>query len=247
MTTRVATWNMQGAGNSDSDKWAQGVRDVLLCRLQAQVVCLQECGRVPADVQSDGWFQIRNPLRQWGNVMSYSWTTPRAGTVYITHLENNGKSPWASALGLSDEEKGRFRCNLAIVSVERPSRVVQVWSAGTALHRPAVGAQFSFGWVFSLHAMSGNGNDAPGLVASARGTAGASDWIIGGDFNCEPGSPNAQRIRTFHEVLSSGYITRPLYGKKELDYFVAKAPGRKPRVEYIHLSDHIPVLIDHFG
>jgi hypothetical protein len=101
--------------------------------------------------------------------------------------------------------------------------------------------------VFTLHALSGGGNDAPGLIqnidALVNGIPLQLQWCAAGDFNREPSTwaPAAGAI------MPPNNITRPANGVK-IDYCVQfPAPqqvGAGFVISTFVVSDHYPVICD---
>jgi cytolethal distending toxin subunit B len=161
----IVTWNMQGANHSEENKWNAGVRNLM--NNAGHICCLQECGAVPASAHL-----VNANFAGIMGLNYYTWGTERTAIHILFYpADPNGN-----------------RCNLAIVSERPPLNARMVYPAATPVWRPAIGIQVNPNfWVFTLHAISPNGPDAPGLLNAINGSVppGAS-WAALGDYNREP-------------------------------------------------------------
>lgn len=226
---RTLTWNMQGSlGNSYDSKWGIVSRLLNDSDLGIDICCLQECGRTPE----------RFGLQQYalGPNGPYYF---QGGHNFRTHYRPNNCDvvyyPW---------DTGGGRCNLAIVS-NIPVRAVNLlYSGGRAQHRPILCADLGNIAVASIHAMSGGGNDAPGLITSFSNSAGNAGlpWMSFGDYNRDPATMVGQVLNS--TVVSSGQATHS--GGNELDYAICvnglglNCAGTLD----VSASDHLPVVFD---
>jgi cytolethal distending toxin subunit B len=112
--------------------------------------------------------------------------------------------------------------------------------AGTT-YRPAIGVRLANGAgtldVYTLHAFSGGGGDAPGSLAAINAVSPA--WAVCGDFNRAPASmPAVPGFLCPHDSVT----THPGTGTN-LDYaFTSLAPGTAGFVDQnFVVSDHFPV------
>jgi len=214
------TWNMQGSNASTEMTWNTGVAPLLRGRDDA-VCCLQECGAVPASATLTATFGQGVNLYNWGG------TRTRPGK-WIT---------WYQA-----DPHGN-RCNLAVVSSPelRPQGAGLVRAAGSIQWRPALGVDFGAITVFSIHAISPGGPDAPGLLAAISGAAPTGTrWAVGGDFNRNPG------IAGYHCHPPAGptYNANTPTPTQRLDWCVTSTAHRGLQGEVItglQRSDHYPV------
>ncbi len=215
------TWNMQGSNASTEQAWNTGVAP-LMHGQDAAVCCLQECGAVPASASLVAAFGQGISLYNWGGTRS------RPG-AWIT---------WYRA-----DPHGN-RCNLAVVSSPnlRPQGAGLVRATGTSQRRPALGADFGTIVVFSIHAISPGGPDAPGLLAGVSGAVPAGKrWAVAGDFNRNPGIAGYH----CHPPDRPTYNANTATPTQRLDWCVTSAPLSGSQGEVIttlQRSDHYPVV-----
>lgn len=163
------TWNMQGGTDSIESKWTKYVQQLVN---KFNVVCLQEAGALPKTAVSAApppWATAAPPA---GFNLEYAnWnigTSSRPKNVYIL---------W----GNSDPNGNRV--NLAICSLAAPAALLYA-APGLPNGRPSLGMQFGADNVYTLHAFSGGGGDAAGLVTNING--GPAAWFALGDYNRAP-------------------------------------------------------------
>jgi hypothetical protein len=111
------------------------------------------------------------------------------------------------------------RVNLAMVT-QHPADAVWFVGSTFASSRTSFGLRFGNTIFFTVHGLSGGGNDVPGMVnsiADATQRAGR-DYAIMGDFNRDPASLDG-RLRASAHIYRSGRVTQQSGG--ELDYMVA--------------------------
>lgn len=201
---------MQGATNLGESKWTTTVNGYMQ---QVDFCSLQECGSIPGSVKS---------LEDKGNgVYVGLWQLSSNDYAYITFLNINS------------------RCNLAVVSRAYPDQISVLQSVSNARHRPVLGCLFGNEWVFSIHAMSGSGNDVAGLVTAVSQHCQQADWVVAGDFNREP-----QNLQNTPGVpCPPDKPTHPkAYPVSKFDYLIKSGgQSRNGQVQNNTLSDHYPV------
>jgi cytolethal distending toxin subunit B len=220
---KIVNWNMQGANHTLENKWNQGVANLLN---HVDVCSLQECGGIPPSAQL-----LEANVAGIDGLKMYTWGTSRA-TKYILYF------PWDVAGN---------RCNLAVVSNIRPIDPANdgflFYPDFLPVHRPVIGMMVNNIAIFSIHAISGGGNDAPGLINKVDTSMAGSNWTVSGDYNRTPGSM----------VGTGGVICPPnqntysvLNPYSQIDYMI-KSGGLSINGEVLTsviLSDHYPVLYD---
>ncbi len=213
---RSATWNMQGSSHSTENKWNAGIGPLLGL---AGVVCLQECGGVPASARLE-----EEDIAGVPGLELYAWGTERnARWILYYPADPNGN-----------------RCNLAVVTRDEPTDFAFVVPAADPVWRPAIGARVGGTWWFSLHAISGGGPDARGLL---RGIDGLVDgWFAAGDFNREP---DTLEDDDWTVLPPNG----PTYPSKDpiskYDYAATSgADAGEGEVQSLLMSDHLAVVFD---
>ncbi|MEV7815565.1 RICIN domain-containing protein [Streptomyces flaveolus] len=281
----VASWNMFGAGGANLDKWRTGVAYLAA---RADVVALQEAGVAPPPLapgerqevltQDDGRLLIggdanRVPPGVGRTVIHSVWQfgdqLPQDRHVYWLQTDrsaqNSGLGGWRGLTG---------HVNLAIVSSVPADQVAIVanplataegnhpWSA-----RAALGIRLGDTWYFTLHGMSGSGNDDRGLLQNIADFVsgqplGMRHWIALGDYNRLPGNLT---IPDGTQIYHTGRNTHAVFGQgsgnpRELDYAVGTAPtngqplvGRvavddidRSTAPVATMSDHVPVFVGPF-
>ncbi|MEV6871516.1 GDSL-type esterase/lipase family protein [Amycolatopsis sp. NPDC051128] len=204
---RMATWNLQGGTMMGESKWTDGVGPMLEGRstdniLSHDIVALQEAGSAPPGDRQ------QTPVARLGNlqVFHYLWPYGR-GIQHVYFME---------------EDVNGHRVNLAIATAREPQQVVIV-PGGFSGSRSAFGVRFGTTWVFTVHGLSGSGNDMPGLIRNIATAAGGNSWMVLGDFNRDPNrmirdmprDANGSRLGI---VASTGRATHR--NGSELDYMV---------------------------
>ncbi|MFJ7909137.1 endonuclease/exonuclease/phosphatase family protein [Kitasatospora sp. NPDC096204] len=276
----IATWNMQGAGTAggtgeDSaayeSKYTLGVNQLAL-QNAADIVALQEAGAPPngavfeQDIPQNppvffDWAGRTPPVREY----RYGGTGSRPqGYLYWLHTD-------------TDPNSDTGRVNLAILTRHQvPSQDVYVVQAGLNngfSGRPALGVNVDGVVYFTVHGLSGSGNDDPGLLRNIQtrmATAGPNQnplpWVALGDFNripLPPDDPNtpdtslATAVNGQFAVTAPPLPTHPTVRRlgnqtpdRILDYAVTPLGPTDPRVQGINragnvlLSDHYPVVME---
>ncbi|NEQ78639.1 MAG: hypothetical protein F6K23_40020 [Okeania sp. SIO2C9] len=214
----LVTWNMQGSSASTDDKWNQGILQFI--KQGAEVCSLQECGSVPASAKPE---TPTNPLPT--GVELYTWKGSANPTKYILFYP---------------ADPGGNRCNLAVVSVKKPKNVKLLESISSAKWRPVLGAEYdgSTRYCFTIHAMSGSGNDIEGLVKAINVAVG--DWVVAGDFNRQPDKITSGTPGT---VCPPNGPTHPSKAPvSKYDYAIKKATPSVTGQVY-----QVPILSDHLA
>jgi hypothetical protein len=166
----LITYNMQGQSTGIDSKWATTIATYAN---QAEIVMLQEAGANPP---TDAPGSQRETLS--GNQLANGGAglPPGRGSQVIHSQWRNGYATQDVYFLQTDRAGGLWnggRVNLAIVTQRAAEAVVALpnplWTAGTAggeRPRATLGVLFDGVWYFNLHALSGGGGDAPGLLTS---------------------------------------------------------------------------------
>lgn len=163
------------------NKWNSGVRRLITAG--HDVIALQEAGQVPAsaghlDAQGN---MVAGPVQTFPSyqfngrtysVREYEWRPngTRGGLWYIYFLQT---------------DFGANRVDLAIVT-SHLADAVNVARPVFQGSRPALGVRFNNTYFWTVHAMSGGGNDARALLEQIDADSGTRMWAAMGDFNREP-------------------------------------------------------------
>lgn len=226
--TRVVTWNMEGGTHKEQSKWQDAVVPLMSGGTDADVLCLQEAGGLPPSAVA---YTPPPPVPDW-------LAPPPAKFVWRFCTWQPGKKKVFYILW-GETDPGGHRVNLALVTQQLPDGF---WYApsGAVGGRPALGVQLAGENVFSLHAFSGGGGNAPALITSIQATVGGgSDFVAAGDYNREP--PWAPP----HGNLCPPDKPTRWKTKKKLDYMVRTDPAITGIVlDNLVLSDHFPVVFD---
>lgn len=221
-----ATYNMQGASAETASKWSSDIRDLTAGH---DVLALQEAGPVPA-LTPGGSF---NYVNTYGN---------GAGAVHH-YTRNFGTSsrPLLRQVYFLRTDQGGNRVNLAMVTRNQPDEVVIV-PPTFATSRWSFGLRFGQTVFFTVHALSGGGNDGPGMVRRiAQFTAQHGwDYAVMGDFNRDP-DRWAGQLPQGSFLYRSGQATQQSAG--ELDYMIASRAVQLYEGRRLggYSSDHYPV------
>jgi GH18 family chitinase len=235
------TWNMQGATADGESVWNTVVGGAILNPSQGgqpPVVALQEVGSGPPTA-APGTVNIPmsgNQLTPLPAGMFYDVpNVPAARTVIHSQWRSGGVNQDVYYLQ-TDANGGTWtggRVNLAIVTPGAANGVVIIPSPGginsLGALRPALGVLIGNTWYFSVHAESGTGANAPGLLTNintflAARNAGnplGEEGLVLGDFNREPGTLPAVVTQ---QIVAPGVATQRQGG--EFDYGVIVDPDR---------------------
>ena len=214
----TVTWNMQGGTDTTESKWTKFVQQLVQ---KLDVVCLQEAGALPSTAAAVAvgsqppWTAVPPTGFEWEYATWNIGSTSRPKNVNIL---------WGKT------DSGGNRVNLAICSLTEPKALLYA-APGLTAGRPSLGMEISGENIYTLHAFSGGGGDAGGLVTNIN--AGPAPWFALGDFNRAP---------TW--TLTAGVMCPPngptqLSGNK-LDYMVKSAnPAETGQVQVGGIwSDH---------
>lgn len=168
----TATWNMQGALSDEYSKWSQ-VRRMMRC--EVEVLAIQEGGS-PASIPSISTainVNVDNPDGVDIPFSAYKWNSgsdSRPEIYYLYFLYSNN------------------RCNLAIATKVRADNVILLKRDRPFYdeERPILGVRLGNDYFFNIHAVTGGGSNAPGLVNrtySYMQERNSNSWMLMGDFN----------------------------------------------------------------
>lgn len=231
----VVTWNMQGATGSGESKWNTDVKRLFL-QGGVNLACLQESGAPPPSAvmgAAPPWLPgFAAPTGVNGQYLVWNLgTTSRPFLVYVVWVETDPTG---------------HRNNLALASTLLPANLIYV-TPGLPGGRPAVGMRLLYGppgtYVnfFTLHAFSGGGGDAPGLLANISVTGGA--WFAAGDYNRAPTSWTGVPVPVGTVLCPHDPVSTHPGSGTDLDY-ACKNPGPavvgKVATGFV-VSDHFPV------
>ncbi|WP_211222327.1 family 43 glycosylhydrolase [Actinokineospora enzanensis] len=242
----VITNNLQGrtAGGDAASKWTSAVHDYAR---NARVVLLQEVGNGGPPAAGDGtdWWTPAPERRRYTH---YEWTPgtdrdPTTYNVFYAQTQGGVNAP---------ETDNQGRVNIAIVTRDHPDEV-RIVENPVAPGRNALGVRFGHFWYFTMHALSGTGNDVVPMLnrieqrvrdwaREANQNPQDFHWTVGGDFNLEPEELRARGGYPQNAVVrGSGETTHDDGG--ELDYFVTTEMNYTIRPERMDMrsSDHAPV------
>jgi len=226
------TWNMQGATGFRESKWTTDITRLL--QMGAEVLCLQEAGVPPPTavaIPPPAWIANTAPAGiPWAFLQWNLGSRSRARYVYIFWMQT---------------DPGANRNNLAIVSTQIPNGLIAV-NGGLPGARPSIGIQMGIGGtnvnIYSLHAFSGGGGNAPNLINNINAVGGP--WFALGDYNRPPVSWGGIALPPGTTGCPhNGRTTHPGSGTN-LDYSF-KNPGPAIEGEVLDnfiVSDHYPVL-----
>jgi lysophospholipase L1-like esterase len=199
-------------------------------RRNAPIVLIQEAG--PSGPPGATEF---TPINSNGNVVRhFVWAPGRDTTanVYFVQTDDNG----GTAVG--------GRVNIAIVTRATPDEVRVVPNPVNA-GRVALGVRFNNNWYFSIHGLSGGGNDSGALLGAIATTVTGLNanytYTVGGDYNRDP---SLLQIPAGARIYATGQATHQSGG--ELDYFVTNDPSNPTTGatrQNGSQSDHYPVQL----
>jgi cytolethal distending toxin subunit B len=97
-----------------------------------------------------------------------------------------------------------------------------IWGNAGRTWRPAVGVLFRGTWIYSFHAISPGGGDAPYVLNQIDAASAGVTWRVGGDFNRSPASLD-RLIPDDMVVCPPNAPTHPNQRPtRKLDYFVCE-------------------------
>jgi endonuclease/exonuclease/phosphatase family metal-dependent hydrolase len=224
----LLTWNMQGGGSWDSV-------NSLIAKYGVNILCLQECGIPPKNVLQDK-------------------AKDDGGIPVLYNVGSNSKPHIFSGLYF-EYGKVNKRCSLMVLADNATghSGVKKVTYQGKSKGilgdklRPAVGIQTAAKlWAFSFHAPSKNHSFASActksVICDLVGQKDIDNWVIGGDFNCEP-KEMEKRLGAPGYICNGGKPTQK--SGNELDYAI-HTNGLKIKCLGAQgtMSDHYPVFFE---
>lgn len=209
----LLTWNMQGGRGNMESKWTAlgisiGSPSEYALPESPSIIFLQECSDVPVAVTPPGWGNVPGDPPGVTVLLRNFGTRSRPNYYFIAHhhwgtVQN--RVSYAVLVSTGDQPVD-YSANVVVLNPV-PSVV------GT---RPIIGITLGNATYYSMHAPSGvpikfSNQYIDGMISQA---ANIGDYVIGGDFNCEP-----ENVVVNHGVLNtSGYTT---CGDAELDYFAS--------------------------
>jgi hypothetical protein len=245
MPLNLVTWNMQGATGFGENKWRTDV--TRLFRAGAQVVLLQECGNPP---NSAGPVAVPPPFLGGAGVPGgMNWS-------YLAWSIGSRRHPCDIGIYWVETDPGGHRCNLAIATVVFaavpgaviPGNLICVPPPAVGPgQRPAIGIRVPYGGgnidLYTLHAISPGGPNAPGLLANINVVG--PPWLAAGDYNRAPATwGGGGGVLPAGAVVSNhnGDATHPGSGTN-LDYAINRPGGAVPGqvMDNFVVSDHYPV------
>lgn len=232
----VTTWNLQGSNATTEVKWQTGVANLFRGSLvPPDAICLQEAGGVPASAMHRVNVPIAGPGGNMTNISVWDW----GGTT-----RNSMRTP-AKTIIFHNWDTGGNRVNTAVVTrttLPHPAQVALVWGTNGPVWRPAVGVLFRGEWLFSYHAISPGGADAPNVLARVAALAGGSSWRVGGDFNRAPATLGGAGVLPANSVVCPpNQPTHPCtHAVSQYDYFVCEGNAARTGLvdTSLFLSDH---------
>ncbi|MCX5195392.1 hypothetical protein OOK31_16030 [Streptomyces sp. NBC_00249] len=254
-----ATWNMQGANEgANTNKWTTYIPTLFnsqsIGTQTHSIVALQEmasppASSVPTQTHSDVPVTYAGPAGPVnGDVRVYHNTWTRNGenySLYWAITDSNGEP------GLPARVNVGILVNTSRLGGAVPEPVVvQPDALGGTLPRPLIGVRVGTDSYYSIHALSGGGNDRNNAIraVAARHALQGGAWVVAGDFNFD-----LQRgvwVPPSGHLRNPGQIThearQPGGNDTELDYAVSSAPaanGWEPHTVWAG-SDHYAVSLN---
>lgn len=252
----MMTWNMQGGQGNYGSKWTSlsgTIGNPISHDLQEapSIIFLQECSDVPGLIHPAGWAAIPGAPANLTLGSKNFGTQNDPKCYFVAHYlwgQQNNRVSFAVLIRTDAHLVGGQKVseNLsANVVIHNPV-------AGAAGTRPIIGVTVGTATYYTMHAPSGvaagfSRTYIDGMINAA--SAGAANYVIGGDFNIEP----ADLYNGVHNIPSgqldpSGHDTYfPNNGAtKQYDYFTSNnSAPHHTALEGINvgdlLSDHICV------
>ncbi len=255
----MLTWNMQGGMGTYGSKWQElsnRINNPGFYGFPAapSIIFLQECSTVPNMITPPGWGPIPgappNVTRGSRNFGTYH----NPNCYFVAHHAWGANSRVSFAVLIS---------TAAIANPATHQQFSQDLSANIVVHnpvvaaagtRPILGVTHGGATYYTMHAPSGVASGfsrtyISGMINAAF--AGGPNYVIGGDFNCEPNTlyDAAHPIPAGSVLNTSGSVTY-LNTLKEYDYFVSNnnaLAGTALNNEAITnlISDHLGVIADY--
>lgn len=228
----IVTWNMQGATGFRESKWVTDIPR--LFSAGAEILCLQECGLLPpraVNLAAPAWLAGPGAVNTRFAQINYG---TRSRPAYVNVL-------WA------ETDPVGHRVNLAVAylpTAHAALNSVLLPNPAGGGSRPALGLRFPAGGgnvvIYTLHAVSPGGADAPGLVGAIVATG--HPFFAAGDYNRNPASWAGGLIPAGANACPhNGGVTHPGSGTN-LDYaFSSGGPFNGTVLGSFIVSDHLPV------
>lgn len=218
-STPLLTWNMQGATAQGESKWNNYLAGY---SRQFPIIMLQEAGpsAVPSAVHRRDLTRVTHDstgVPQTHTIRHYRWQPETADT-----------STGFREIYFMQTSLGERRVNLALILTEEPDEINVVANPLDA-GRAALGVRYGVYWYFTVHALSGGGGDAAGLLDAIDDAVEEWSvdqplpyrWVVGGDFNVDPTVLQEERDRfPVARVLSTDVNTPTHNNGGRYDYFV---------------------------
>jgi endonuclease/exonuclease/phosphatase family metal-dependent hydrolase len=195
-TNTIITWNMQGAGgikelpSSDTvNKWNE--LKIYIRKNKPKVFCLQECGGVPIDYESE--------LFSWDvqQIASSDRHIPIHYNVAYYNVKNQSKG---------------FRCNLAVgIQDVGKQPIVKIFPSTETKRAAIFVSNDNRTYYGSMHASSGGTNstisDILYTLIDVKEAFENKLWYLAGDFNYQPTDEVKHKKETleFQDCLSKHY------------------------------------------
>ncbi|MER7943285.1 RICIN domain-containing protein [Streptomyces sp. NPDC094473] len=268
---RVVTWNMQGAGSGTGGDSAAGYQSKyssgllgMSAQMDAQIFLLQEAGSPPPSAEPLSRIP-QTAFASWDgslpNIQEYRYGGTRSNPRgYLYWLRTDGTTQVGGADGIGG------RVNLAIYSRMRiPAENLLVIPPARQFlvdARPALGVMIDGVAYFTMHGLSGSGNDDAGTIRNIRDrmsnvNGAPMPWIALGDFNRAPETLQNDLGADFDVDFTAvpTHPTRQPAGggqatERVLDYAVTLHGNGAPnassinRISAVTSSDHYPVRVD---
>jgi hypothetical protein len=177
----MVTWNMQGGNDTLDNKWFKYVKQLVS---KYTYVCLQECGNIPDSIKRETPQPPPNAWPRWLNTQP-----PQNLKVdyVVWNLKSEGRDPVLVYILWAETDVNGHRVNLAVCSKMGPDELIYVPPGlANGNSRPSIGLHVNPDHVYTLHGLSGSGNDTPGLITTISTSNSLLPWYALGDYNREP-------------------------------------------------------------
>ena len=193
----MVTYNMLGGTMSSESKWTSNVTRLVQ---QYDVVALQEAGTAPPSSST----QVSRHNTSNGLLTIHNWNAgtgsePVNLTIYFLQTDPNGN-----------------RVNLALVVKGDADEWKTIPPGITGRSRPGLGIRKGAVWFYTLHGLSGNGNDGANLLRNIEAASNPFVWVSLGDYNRDPSD---LQVPSGAKVYSTGLATH--ISGREHDYFIS--------------------------
>lgn len=234
----IVTWNMQGATSGGEGNWFNNVRN-LLVRHGARIVVLQEAGSIRSVIsltrnQTLVLPTVTNPDNVRAPLTAYRW-----------HVSNRFY-PYDAYIYFLETNFGDNRVNLAIVTSQEVDEVILLQPSDHEYGRPTLGIRIDRSYVFTVHAISRGGPDAPAIVNRIfrffqLTRPFFNSWMITGDFNREPDDLMNGLRRYVQAFIGVRYITQNQATQRSghiLDYAIVPRSAPLSRIALAFIVDY---------